>query len=131
MPWDISNFSFSYSQSANRISGSNYRKSSEEKKYTGIIDYSYSRGGGFLEPFKGMGNSKFLRLIKEINLSIPLPNSFNFSSILDRQFADTRYRFAGDPRYTTYFNKRFNWERNLRSCSGTFTKSSAIEFQCA
>lgn len=125
MPWDISNFSVSYSQSEIE-----YRdpiiEFQREKKYTGIVDYSYSRGGGFIEPFKGFGNSQFLRLIKEFNFN-PLPNSFNFSSILDRQFADTRYRFAGDPRYTTYFNKRFNWERNY-DLQWNITKSLQLSF---
>ncbi|MCB0629689.1 MAG: cell surface protein SprA [Saprospiraceae bacterium] len=125
MPWDISNVSVSYSQSEIE-----YRdpiiEFQREKKYTGIVDYSYSRGGGFIEPFKSLPNSQFLRLIKEFNFN-PLPNSFNFSSILDRKFADTRYRFAGDPRYTTYFNKRFTWERNY-DLQWNITKSLQLSF---
>ncbi|NJC27742.1 T9SS outer membrane translocon Sov/SprA [Neolewinella antarctica] len=81
------------------------------KDYTGAIDYTYSRGrGGSLEPFKGI-ESKYLRLIKEINLN-PLPNTFSFTNVLDRSFATTRYRFAGvEEEFNTFYNKRFTWTR--------------------
>lgn len=125
MPWDISNFSFSYSQSEIEYHDP-IIEFQREKKYTGIVDYSYSQPGLILEPFKSFGNSPFLRLLKEFNLN-PIPNTFNFSSILDRQFADTRYRFAGDPRYTTYFNKRFNWERNY-DLQWNITRSLQLSF---
>ena len=110
MPWDISNFSASYSYTE-----TDYHdpiiELSEEKNHTGSLDYTYSRRGGYIEPFKKL-NGEALRLIKEFNFN-PLPNSFSFSSIMNRRFETTSYRFAGvDPRFNTFYNKRFTWDRD-------------------
>jgi len=110
MPWDISNFSVSYgfSQTDRRDPIIQFDR---QDRYTGALDYAFNRRIKYWEPFKGIKNDKYLKLIKEFNIN-PLPNSFTFSTILDRSFARTSYRFAGvDQRFNTFFNKRFLWDR--------------------
>jgi len=110
MPWDISNFSVSYgfTQTDRRDPIIQFDR---QDRYTGALDYGFSRRVKYWEPFKGIKNDKYLKLIKEFNIN-PLPNSFTFSTILDRSFARTSYRFAGvDERFNTFFNKRFLWDR--------------------
>lgn len=111
MPWDIENFSFNYGYTE-----TNRRdpiiEFDEQKRYTGGFDYGYSRNVTYIEPFKFIKNDKFLKILTEFNFN-PLPNSFNFSTIMDRRFDRTRYRFTGlDDRFNTFFNKRFTWDRD-------------------
>jgi cell surface protein SprA len=125
MPWDISNFSVSYSYTE-----TDYRdpiiESNEELNHTGSLDYTYSRRGAYIEPFKQL-KPKSLRLIKEFNFN-PLPNSFSFSSIMNRRFETTSYRFAGvDPRFNTFYNKRFTWDRDY-DLNWDITKSIKFNF---
>ncbi|HMQ48278.1 MAG TPA: cell surface protein SprA [Saprospiraceae bacterium] len=125
MPWDISNFSLTYGYTE-----TNYRdpiiESNEEKRYTGAIDYSYSRRPTYLQPFKNF-KGELLKLIAEINLN-PLPNALNVSSVMNRRFETTSYRFAGvDPRFNTFFNKRFTWDRDY-DLQWDITKSLKFNF---
>ena len=110
MPWDVSNFSGSYSftQTERRDP---LISLDQEKQHTGSIDYSFSRKIKYIEPLKGLkGNT--LKFFKEFNFN-PLPNSFDFSTIVTRRFATTSYRFTDlDPRFTTFYTKRFNWDRD-------------------
>jgi cell surface protein SprA len=125
MPWDISNFSVSYSYTE-----TDFRdpiiEFNEDQSHTAALDYTYSRRGGYIEPFKNV-KGEALRLIKEFNFN-PLPNSFSFSSIMNRRFETTRYRFAGvDPRFNTFYNKRFTWDRDY-DLQWDFTKSLKFSF---
>ncbi|MFT7120350.1 MAG: cell surface protein SprA [Neolewinella sp.] len=82
------------------------------RDHTGAIDYTFSRGrGGSIEPFKGI-KSKYLKLLSEFNIN-PLPNSITVANVLNRSFATTQYRFAGDvdEKFNTFYNKRFVWDR--------------------
>lgn len=110
-PWDIENFSanYAYTKTTRRDPIIEF---DEEERYVGGIDYGFSRSAKYLEPFKKLSDSKLLKLITDFNLN-PLPNSFNFSTVLDRRFATTRYRFTGlEDRFNTFFNKRFTWDRD-------------------
>ncbi|MEZ4958433.1 MAG: cell surface protein SprA [Saprospiraceae bacterium] len=113
MPWDISNFSLTYA-----FDETNRRdpviESDRVTRRRGALDYTYTRQVKYIEPFKKViKNDKYLKFIKELNLN-PLPNSFSFSTDLDRRFNTTSYRFTDglDPIYTTYYNKQFLWNRN-------------------
>ncbi|WP_020536687.1 cell surface protein SprA [Lewinella cohaerens] len=109
-PWDIENFSASYNYTRTEQSDPLILNDTREE-YAGGIDYAYSRPTNYLQPFKGI-KSKPLRIIKEFNLN-PLPNSFSFSTVLDRSFSRTQYRFSGvEERFNTFFNKSFLWNRN-------------------
>ncbi len=111
MPWDIANFSFTYG-----FDETNRRdpiiESDQVTRRRGAVDYKYSRKTTYIEPFKkAIKNDKYLKFIKEMHLN-PLPNSYGFSTDLDRRFNTTKYRFAGDdPLVNTYYNKQFLWNR--------------------
>lgn len=124
-PWDIENFSVSYGQTRTESSDP-LIESDVRDEYTGAIDYNYSRPTNYIQPLKGI-KSKPLRLLKEFNFN-PLPNSISFSTIMDRQFAQTQYRFSGvEERFNTFFNKRFNWNRNY-NLNWDFTRSLKFNF---
>ncbi len=112
MPWDISNFSFTYAYEK-----SDYRDPIIEKdevtRHRGAIDYTFSRKVKYIEPFKELiEKDKYLKFITGINFN-PLPNSFSVSTELDRRFNKTKYRFSGDnPIFNTYYNKQFLWNRS-------------------
>jgi cell surface protein SprA len=109
-PLDPANISLSYGITKTERSDP-FIESEVVNDQTGALDYTFSRGrGGSIEPFKGI-KSKYLKLIKEININ-PLPNSFTFANVLNRSFATTRYRFATvNPEFNTFYNKRFTWDR--------------------
>jgi cell surface protein SprA len=109
-PLSVENFSVSYGFTKTERSDP-FISSEVIRDHTGAFDYTFSRGrGGSIEPFKGI-KSKYLKLLSEINFN-PLPNSFTFANVWNRSFATTSYRFADvDPRFNTFFNKRFTWDR--------------------
>ena len=111
MPWDVANFSLTYA-----FDETNHRnpivESDRLTRRRGALDYNYSRQVKYLEPFKKVSKSKYLKLFTGINFN-PLPNSFAFSTDLDRRFNVTKYRFAGEnPLFNTYYNKQLLWNRN-------------------
>ncbi len=110
MPWDISNFSVTYAfdETSKRDP---IVESDVLTRRRGALDYNYSRQVTYVEPLKKAIKSKHLKFLKNINFN-PLPNSFTFSTDLDRRFNVTKYRFAGDnPLFNTYYNKQFVWDR--------------------
>lgn len=112
LPWNIENFSFSYAQ--NKISKRTpFIISDNQNQYRGAIDYNYSTGLKPFTPFKKLiKNDKYLKFISEFNFN-PIPNTYGFSTNLERYTQRTVWRFAGeDPNLNTYFNRRFTWERN-------------------
>jgi cell surface protein SprA len=125
MPWDISNFSLSYS-----FTESEYRdpiiEFNQEQKHVGALDYSFNRRANYLEPLKGL-ESKWLEIISKINLN-PLPNGFTFSSIWDRTFETTSYRFTDvNPKFRTFYNQRFTWDRDY-DLQWDLTRSIKVNF---
>ncbi len=109
-PWDISNLSATYAYSETERSNP-LIESDKERIYHAALDYNYSRSSKFITPLKGLSKSKHLKLITGFNFN-PLPNSFGFSTLMDRQISVRKYRFTGDPQYATFYNKRWNWDRN-------------------
>lgn len=110
MPWDISNFSVTYAFDET----SQHDPIVESDVLTrrrGALDYNYTRPVTYIEPLKKVIKSKHLKFLANMNLN-PLPNSFAFSTDLDRRFNKTKYRFAGENElYNTYYNKQFLWNR--------------------
>ncbi len=109
-PWDISNFSGTYAYTEIEHSDP-LIESDKQRLYRGALDYSYSRSSRFITPLKKLSKSKHLKLITGFNFN-PLPNSFSFSTQMDRRISVRQYRFTGDPQYATFYNKRWNWDRN-------------------
>ncbi|MFT5764258.1 MAG: cell surface protein SprA, partial [Saprospiraceae bacterium] len=85
----------------------------EISQYNGGIDYKYTRPAKYITPFKKLfKKDKHVKLISEFNFN-PLPNSFTFSTVMNRSFQKTSYRFTEvDPKFTTFYNKQFTWNRN-------------------
>ncbi|MCB0525952.1 MAG: cell surface protein SprA, partial [Saprospiraceae bacterium] len=112
LPWNIENFSLTYAfnQQKNR---SPFIQSAVQDQYKGAIDWQYSTGMKPIKPFKSLiKKDKFLKFITEFNFN-PLPETYGFSTNLERLASVTTYRFAGeDPELNTYYNRRFTWDRN-------------------
>ena len=124
-PWDIENVSlnYSYTETERRDPLIEFDR---QQQYTGGLDYNFSRPVKYIEPFKGI-KSKPLQIISRFNLN-PLPNSFTFSTILDREFTTTKYRFTGlEDKFSTFFIKRFTWDRNY-DLQWDLTKSLKIAY---
>ncbi|HRI58959.1 MAG TPA: cell surface protein SprA [Saprospiraceae bacterium] len=112
MPWDISNFSFTYA--FNQIKRRTpFIISDHYKQYKGGFDYQYSTGLKPFEPFKRSNLSdKWFKFIKEFNFN-PVPNTYGFGTSLERITQATTWRFVGeDPKLNTYYNRRFTWDRD-------------------
>lgn len=121
MPYDISNFSLSYAY-ADQISSSINTESLVRKTQSGGVAYTYSPKGISIEPFKSKGlfESPYLKLIKDINFS-PIPNNFSARADLNRTFMKTQLyndRLTTDGIQPFYerlftFNRTYNFRWNL------------------
>lgn len=107
MPWDISNFSFTYAFTQTYRRDPNI-ESDILNMYRGSLNYNFSTNPFYVTPFKKLisSNSKYLRIIKDFNIS-PFPNNFSFSTNMVRRYGETKYRFADN----SYYDKRFTWDR--------------------
>ena len=115
LPWDISNFSVSYSQTETKHSDPLIEEDKLDE-YRGQVDYTYSTKAYYITPFKKLIKKpklkKQLKLITDFNFN-PIPNSFSINTNADRHKAETKYRFAGEnPFFNTYINKQLLWDRN-------------------
>ncbi|MFM8489939.1 MAG: hypothetical protein ACKOCH_26670, partial [Bacteroidota bacterium] len=112
LPWNIENFSLTYAFNQQRIR-TPFILNGEQNQYKGAIDWNYSTGMKPLQPFKSLiKKDKYLKFITDFNFN-PLPETYGFSTNLERLASVTTYRFAGeDPQLNTYYNRRFTWDRN-------------------
>jgi cell surface protein SprA len=115
MPWDIENFSVSYGYTELERRDP-LVESDAKQNYKGSLDYTYSLEPIYVSPFKNVIKNekvlKYTKLFSEFNFN-PVPNTFGFNTILDRQRNVTKYRFSGDDEaYNTFFQRRFGWDRN-------------------
>ena len=109
MPWDISNFGFNYSftQTNNHDP---IIESDQENIYKGGFNYNFARQAKYISPFKKLiKNDKLLPFITQFNFN-PLPNSFSFTTGLDRRFGNRAFRFS-TPEYGRSITKLFYWDR--------------------
>ncbi|MBK7406751.1 MAG: cell surface protein SprA [Saprospirales bacterium] len=128
MPWDISNFGVSYSRAVTERRDP-IIESDKLTRHQGSLDYGFSRKVTYISPIKKLikKDIKAIQLLTEFNFN-PLPNSFSFSTLMDRQLNQTQYRFTGgDPQYTTFFNKRWTWDRSY-NLQWDLTKSLKFNF---
>lgn len=124
-PWDIENVSVSYSYTETERSDP-LIESDLQQEYTGGLNYQFSRQVNYIEPFKFI-KARPLQIISQFNFN-PLPNSFNFSTLLDREFTTTKYRFTGlEEKFSTFYIKRFSWDRNY-DLQWDLTKSLNITY---
>ncbi len=124
-PWDVENFSVSYAYSE-ADTRDPIIESDKERRHTAGLNYGFSTSPKYIEPFKNI-QGKWLQLLSQFNFNL-IPNSFTFSTIMDRRLNTTRYRFAGvDPRFNTFYNKSFIWDRTY-GLQWDFTKSLKLTF---
>ncbi len=111
LPIDISNFNFTYAQSAN-VFRSPIIANEERLEHRGVIDYNYAPNLKPIYPFQKLfkKKSKWLALIQDFNFN-PLPNSIGFRNELRRNFTETTYRFSEDA-FSTWYDKKFSWNRD-------------------
>ncbi len=124
-PLSISNFSATYAYS-NTEHSDPLVENDQIKRYKGTLDYNYSNKPLYLEPFKKLSESDWLKPITEINFN-PIPNRIGFSTTMDRRLGTTTHRFA-DPIYKTFFDNRFLWDRRY-NLSWDLTKSLKFDFR--
>lgn len=118
MPWDIENFSFTYSYSEVFQRNISVQKDLR-KDYRGNINYTYRTNAKPVEPFKKVQWMKndYLRFISDFNFYL-LPKSFTTIWGLDRSMHELQMRntaypglYELDPTYNNSFN--FNRQYNL------------------
>lgn len=116
--YDVENLSFSYSFSEE------FHKDYTVEKYlnqnlTASASYDYAFQTKFLEPFKSakfLGNSKYLKFIKDINIKL-LPKSFGINSRITRSFNQQKSRnlIKGLTNQPTLTQRRFlfDWDYTI------------------
>ena len=123
MPWNIENFSASYSYTETEYRDQILEQDNSVDQRLGI-DYNFSRKGGYIEPFKKV-KSKHLKILKEFNFNL-LPNSLSVNSTLNRYFAKRRFRLPLDP-LLEFDDNRFTWERRY-DLTWNLTKALKLNF---
>lgn len=124
MPWNIENFSLSYGQSATVKSNPIVAQDKEESK-KGSLDYNFTINPVYIEPFKTLVKSNYLKFISQINLNL-LPNTVAIRNNLDRRYSNRVYRFA-DPKYATWESVKFAWFRDY-NVNWDLTRSIKVNF---
>ncbi|NJN77142.1 MAG: cell surface protein SprA [Saprospiraceae bacterium] len=110
-PWNVENVSVTGAYSETTRSDPTIQTDAV-RQYRGGLDYGYSTQPNYVTPFQNIikSQSKYVKIIKDFNFN-PFPNSINFNTGINRRFAETTYRFAGDAENATWFDKRFMWDR--------------------
>jgi cell surface protein SprA len=112
MPWDISNFTASYSFTSTERTDP-ILEQDDITHHTGSLDYQFNLGTNYIEPFKKLiKGDKWLKFIKDINLN-PIPNSFSMRNSVDRKQRQRQYRFAADD-FSKSTSRQFLWNRDYR-----------------
>ena len=109
LPFDISNFAFTYAYTDQLRTDPIIEEDRLVNQRGGII-YTYTLKPLYIEPFKeSIKNVKYLKWLKEANIN-PIPNSYNFSTNLDRYNSFRQFRF-NEGIYGQAYDKRFTWDR--------------------
>jgi cell surface protein SprA len=127
MPWDISNFTLSYGYTQTVLEDPILERD-EQNQYKGQLEYRYSTQPKYIEPFKKIIKTNLLRFIKDLNFNL-IPNSFSFSTNMNRMKAERTYRFASEA-FKTWENNRFGWDRNY-ALKWNLSKSLTFDFNAA
>jgi cell surface protein SprA len=136
MPWDVSNFSFTYAYTELTRRNVNIERSII-KTYRGALSYNYAINSKPWAPFKKsknkLINNKWFALIKEFNIS-PLPNRLGFNMDVNRSYSEllnrdiTAFYTGSSDNFTQpQFNKTFNITRNY-DLQWNITKNLKFDF---
>jgi cell surface protein SprA len=124
-PWSLENFSVSYAFTETDHTDPLIELDNTQN-HTASLNYQFGYKPLYIEPFKKLiKNDKYLKFIKEIHIN-PLPNSFGFSTVIDRYINVRRYRFS-NPEFSTWFDRRFSWDRTY-TLSWDITRSLRFNF---
>ena len=129
-PWDIENFSFTYS--FNEI----YRRNvttdfSVDRDYRGQLNYNFNTTAKNVQPFKNVGflrTSKWLRLVRDINFYY-MPSRLSFRGDVRRMYSETLLRNNSDALILIEpnFNKSFTFDR-LYDVKWDLTRNIKIDY---
>ena len=113
MPYDPSNFSFSYSESVSDRSNSTIDYE-HDQNWKASVDYSYSPGTKGWAPFSEIGyDAKWFSIVKETRISF-LPQNFAFNTGLQRSYHELQERdLEGTEGIPVIFSQQFYWNRDL------------------
>ncbi|MEZ4980607.1 MAG: cell surface protein SprA [Saprospiraceae bacterium] len=127
MPWNIENFSVSYSLVEKDASNPQIEFNRTEDHYA-TLDYAFAARPFFWQPFKKLfKKDKYIKFLTEFNLN-PVPSNLAFGSAWDRNYQVTKQRFAGtNPFYNTFYQKQFLWNRDY-ALAWDFTKSLKFNY---
>ncbi|MBL4706521.1 MAG: cell surface protein SprA, partial [Flavobacteriales bacterium] len=126
--WDVRNvtYSFSYNQSYRRNINTQFNTL---KNYNTSLIYAYNPNSKPWKPFaksKFLRKSKWLRLIKDINL-YPKPKSVSVRTTIDRSYNESLIRGNYNALTLPQFFKTFNWNRGY-DLKYDITKALKIDF---
>jgi cell surface protein SprA len=132
LPWDISNFSVSYTNTTTQHTDP-ILSQDDSKQQTGSLDYRYNTGSKPIEPFKKLiKTDKWIKFIKDINFN-PLPSSISIRNVLDRKQRDRQFRVinngfsSGGVAPVRATSRQFLWNRDYR-LGWDFTKSIKFNY---
>lgn len=129
MPWDIENFSVSYS--FNQLYRSNISTVRNDRvDHTGSLNYSWQTRPKPVEPFKNVGflNNQYLKLIKDFNFYY-LPKNVTVIGTLNRSLTVMEMRNTAnfDLELPETYNRNFNFNRQY-TLLYDLTKSLTLDF---
>lgn len=116
MPYDPANFSFSFSHSTTKNSGSTV--SWENRlNWKASVSYNYASPIKTIKPFGKMkSKSKWLKILKEWGIN-PLPQSLALNSDITRSYHELQRRdinaLAGGEEIPLTFSQQFYWNRSM------------------
>ncbi len=123
-PWDVSNFSVSYAYTETDKRDP-IIEFDNTKEYKAGLDYTYKPKNKPITPFKKVIKSDYLDLVKEFNFN-PIPNSFSFSTDMNRRLKTRRFRLPETPVFE--FDERFfTWERRY-NLNWDFARALKLKF---
>lgn len=109
--WDIENFNVSYSYTEINHTNQQIRENLQ-KTYKGSLGYNFSSPAPKIKPFKKLGKSPWLALIREFTFS-PYPSSLGFRTDIDRYYSRLINRNNDNPNTIVpqLYNKNFTMTR--------------------
>ena len=113
MPYDPSNFSFSYSENVSDRSNSTIEYEHDEN-WRASVDYHYSPGLKGWSPFGSIGyDAKWFSILKDTKIGF-LPQSISFNTGLQRSYHELQERdLEGSEGIPVTFSQQFYWNRDL------------------
>ncbi|WP_236980870.1 cell surface protein SprA [Membranihabitans maritimus] len=124
-PWDVQNFSVSYSKTTS-INSDPIIEENRKDQEQAALDYNYSAQPLYITPFKNViSKDQFLKFLTEFNFN-PIPSNISVRNELNRFQNKTVYRFM-ESNFSDWYTKRFTWDRNY-NLVWNLTRSLRLNF---